>query len=219
MRFAYLHPSRVVSWPVINVFDLPRALSGRVGFLTPPMCAVVMDVCACRFCFSRTAPFCCPPWCIRFCHQRAFMKDLLYSPTELEKYCGPGGRVILLCFMRSACIFVSRLLECLRVVRPDVLKRIVVVAFPFPDTVPRAGGVDDIETHFKATGTRETRDFFSRRRHLELYKYGAWVVSLQCLWCVSRCGWAGLVFVVCSPVWVGCWARSVCGVGDGRGWT
>ena len=102
--------------------------------------------------------------------QRAIMDALFYDADALRSHCGPGGRVIVIAFMRAPAIFLSRLLE----VNTDKrLDDIVIVALPFPDNISRAGGQDEVAKYLAETGQRVDRDFLNQQRHRETYAFYA----------------------------------------------
>lgn len=107
-----------------------------------------------------------PPVC-----QRKAMNDLLYSPTNLKSYTGPHGRVIVIGFMRSAGIFLSRLMEA----STGPFNDIIIVSLPFPDTISRAGGAADVAR------LGRDRDDLSMEEHLAVYAlYASLFVPVLC---------------------------------------
>lgn len=127
--------------------------------------------------------------------QRKFMDEQLYNTQVLKSYAsgtgtgaGAGapapsppscaGRIVLICFCRSASIFLHRLLE---VSGSQDMSNIVIIALPYPDVISRAGGRDEIEKHVLKTGHSITRDELSIRCHLEEFTFYAGLFKLVAL--------------------------------------
>jgi hypothetical protein len=72
--------------------------------------------------------------------QRSKMDTLLYNTDNLRKCCGVDGRVIFITFYRASKIILERLLE-----NSNDFTNIVIVALPYPDTISRAGGSEQID--------------------------------------------------------------------------
>ncbi len=72
---------------------------------------------------------------------RATMNDTLYN----AEWYGGTGRIVILGFARSPYIFVKRLVEATKASRRplDSMRRFVIVALPYSDTISRAGGRDE----------------------------------------------------------------------------
>ncbi len=67
---------------------------------------------------------------------------MLFDAEALRAASGPGGRVIIFAFVRAVPIMLERLLDVNTA--PDSLRNICIVALPLPDTMPRAGGTEEI---------------------------------------------------------------------------
>jgi len=100
--------------------------------------------------------------------QRKFMDRHLYDSQLLKAQTGYGGRVVVICFCRSASIFLHRLLE---VSGSKDLSNIVIISLPYPDVISRAGGMSEIEEYTKRTGRPITRDELSTQRHVEEFTF------------------------------------------------
>lgn len=100
--------------------------------------------------------------------QRKFMDGQLYDPQVLQSYAGRGGRVVVICFCRSASIFLRRLLE---VSGHKDMSNIVIISLPYPDNISRAGGRSEIEEYVKRTGNLISRDELSVQRHIEEFTF------------------------------------------------
>jgi hypothetical protein len=87
--------------------------------------------------------------------QRAYMDRLLYDPNHLRSQTDDdSGRVVVFAFCRAPCIFLRRLLE---VSGDKDMRRMVVVALPWHDVIPRAGGGDELAEYFRVHGARVRR--------------------------------------------------------------
>ena len=107
--------------------------------------------------------------------QRRFMDDCLYKPSVLKSHTGANGRIVVICFCRSASIFLHRLLE---VSGHMSMSNIVIISLPYPDMISRAGGRSEIEEYTKRTGNTITRDELSVQRHLEEFSFYASLFKL-----------------------------------------
>ena len=103
--------------------------------------------------------------------QREIMDNLLYDVDKLNSYVKSdnsdksAGRILVFCFMRSAGIFLSRLLE--KSGDKD-LSNIHIIALPWPDDISRAGGVSDRDRAEKA-GESFDRNVLSMAKHKEIF--------------------------------------------------
>ena len=86
--------------------------------------------------------------------QRGLMDVILYDIDNLMQYVGPGGRIVVIAFMRAAGIFLTRLLECGQ--RRSSFAPIVIVCLPWGDNISRAGGGDEVAKYLEATGVQVT---------------------------------------------------------------
>lgn len=100
--------------------------------------------------------------------QRRIMDKLLYNSDILNSYTGKNGRVIIITFCRASSIFLRRLLE---VSREKNLSNIVIVCLPYPDTISRAGGSDQLKAHFAKTGESITREHINCSHLQEVFAF------------------------------------------------
>lgn len=110
--------------------------------------------------------------------QRKIMDNLLYNSDILNSYTRLDGRVVIFTFCRATSIFIHRLLE---VSGDKDLSNIVVVCFPYPDVISRAGGESDRSKYLEEHGEPITRDALNIIKHREVFKFYASLLQLVCL--------------------------------------
>jgi hypothetical protein len=97
---------------------------------------------------------------------RQQMDRILFDTKTLKRYRRTAsGKVIFFCFMRAGDIMLRRLLE----VSADCTD-ICIVALPWGDSLPQAGGSADIEKYFQTHGVVKDRDFLSKRHHVSMFQ-------------------------------------------------
>jgi len=107
--------------------------------------------------------------------QRRNMNSLLFRPSTLKLEHGPTGRAIVMAFDRAAAVFIRRMME---VAGEEDFSNIIVVCLPFPDTISRAGGLDQRQAYFAATGNDVTRHQMAVWHHVEVLEIYARMLTL-----------------------------------------
>lgn len=97
---------------------------------------------------------------------RKQMNSILFDAKNLKRHRRTAsGKIIFFCFMRAGDIMLRRLLE----MSADC-SDICIVALPWGDSLPQAGGADNIEKYFQTHGVRTDRDFLSKRHHVLMFQ-------------------------------------------------
>ena len=99
---------------------------------------------------------------------RQYFDTEYYCPVDtLAKH---NGRRIFICFMRSAHITMSRLMEAYKRMG-KVMTDVYIIALPYGDEIACAGSKADLEIAFSNGRSDATRELLSIEKHIEVRCY------------------------------------------------